>query len=101
MAFPKNPTSEKWEGRPTPPIPCNPRDISRGLHGIGGVAASDILNDPIPAFTGWRGLLDLANRCHLRKPAQLRVGVERVCRIVVGWPRLLRGARQGSQLRRI
>ena len=28
MARPKHPTTETWEGGPTHPIPCNPRDVS-------------------------------------------------------------------------
>ncbi|KAM5534165.1 hypothetical protein V8D89_012185 [Ganoderma adspersum] len=28
MAYPKNPTSRRWEGGHTHPIPCNPRDVS-------------------------------------------------------------------------
>ena len=47
MACPKNPAPERWEGGPAHPIPCNPRDISRGLHGIGGVAVSDHVNIPM------------------------------------------------------
>ena len=69
MASPKNPTSEKWEGGPTHPIPCNPRDTSRGLHGIGWIAAPDIANNPMPTFTGRCGLFYLVGRCDLDKPA--------------------------------
>ncbi|KAM5538944.1 hypothetical protein V8D89_007365 [Ganoderma adspersum] len=101
MACPKHPTPKKWERMPTHPIRCNPHEISLGLHRIGVVAAPDNLSSSMPTFIGRRGLFDLVSGGDLKEPARLKSGMERVYHMAVSWPRLLRGARQGSQLCRI
>ena len=98
MAHPKNPTSERWEGRPTHPIPCNPRDVSAGLHQIGGVAVPDTVRDPMQTFTGRHGLFNLVGRGDLSRPTQLRVEMDMACDNTVSWPRLHHIARQGGKL---
>ena len=101
MASPKNPTSEKWEGGPIHPIPCNPRDVSPGLHRIGGVAVPDIVKDPTQTFMGRHGLFSLVGGGDLSRPTQLQVRIVRVCDVTVSWPWLLDVAQEGGQRRTI
>ena len=74
MAYPKNPTSERWEGGPTHPIPCNPREVSAGSHRIGGVALPDIDKDPMQTFMGWHGLFSVVGGGNLGKPTPSKRG---------------------------
>ena len=98
MAYPKNTTSERWEGGPTHPIRRNPPEVSAGLHRIGGVAVPDTVEDPMQTFTGRHGLFSLVGGGDLGGPTQLKLEMDMVRDNTMSWPRLHHVARQGSEL---
>ena len=95
MAYLKDSTPERWEGRPTHAIPCNPCDISWGLYWIRGAALSNSVNILMLTFRGEPGIFNFVSPGGLDKPVGSGVRIERVCAMVTCWHQVCYTALKG------